>query len=230
MLLLRLTLQIVVSLVLFAGLLFVPAGTLDWWRGWVYLGVLTVLGVAGSAWLYVCNRPVLEERLGGLAQRGQPLADKLLVLLGERSTAVTVTFDPTALAPEVLERQVTKIGPAADVYSLGAILYELLKGDEERAGRISRILLRRASKLGPDSEVYARGTALYESLKWVDEQIAATVRDMLTGAEQPADDLEAICLKCLQEEPARRYATAEALADDLRRFQEGKSVSANSSG
>ena len=81
MLLLRLTLQTVISLVLFAALLFVPAGTLDWWRGWVYLGVLTVTGVAGAAWLYVYNRPVVEERLGGFVQRGQPLADKLLVLL-----------------------------------------------------------------------------------------------------------------------------------------------------
>jgi protein-S-isoprenylcysteine O-methyltransferase Ste14 len=81
MLLLRLTLWIVISLVLFAALLFIPAGTLDWWRGWVYLGTLTVMGVAGSAWLYVSNKPVVEERLGGLVQRGQPLADKLLVLL-----------------------------------------------------------------------------------------------------------------------------------------------------
>ena len=81
MLLLRLTLQIVISLVLFAALLFVPAGTLDWWHGWVYLGVLTVMGVAGAAWLYVYNKPVVEERLGGVVQRGQPLADKLLVLL-----------------------------------------------------------------------------------------------------------------------------------------------------
>jgi protein-S-isoprenylcysteine O-methyltransferase Ste14 len=81
MLLLRLTLQIVISLVLFAALLFVPAGTLDWWRGWMYLGVLTVMGVAGAAWLYVYNKPVIEERLGGVVQRGQPLADKLLVLL-----------------------------------------------------------------------------------------------------------------------------------------------------
>jgi protein-S-isoprenylcysteine O-methyltransferase Ste14 len=67
--------------VLFAALLFVPAGTLEWWRAWVYLGVLAVMGVAGSAWLYVSNKPVVEERLGGVIQRGQPLADKLLVLL-----------------------------------------------------------------------------------------------------------------------------------------------------
>src|SRR5262245_41898828 len=81
MLLLRLTFRIVISQVLFAALLFVPAGTLDWWHGWVYLGVLTVMGVAGAAWLYVSNKPVVEERLGGIVQRGQPFVDKLLVLL-----------------------------------------------------------------------------------------------------------------------------------------------------
>ncbi len=112
-----------------------------------------------------------------------------------RSGAVLGT--PSYMAPS-RPRKVRGDGAAADVYVLGAILYECLTGRPPF-------------------------------------QAATVVRDVGAGAEsEPVPprsssracraDLETICLKCLEKEPARRYATAEGLADDLRRFCEGRPV------
>jgi serine/threonine protein kinase len=102
------------------------------------------------------------------------------------------------LAPEQVEGHIERVGPAADVYGLGAILYELLTGQPAIASTTAEEALRRVRT---DKPVPPRKLGLPISR-----------------------DLQAICLRCLQKDPGRRYATAEALADDLVRWQQGEPV------
>lgn len=110
-----------------------------------------------------------------------------------RSQAVMGT--PLYMAPEQALGS-REIGPAVDVYSLGAILYECLTG-------------------GPPFRGATREQTLVQLLN--DEPI----RPMLHRPEIPAD-LEYICLKCLEKDPLQRYASAQDLAEDLRCFLAGE--------
>jgi formylglycine-generating enzyme required for sulfatase activity len=101
------------------------------------------------------------------------------------------------MAPEQAAGKVRDTGPAADVYGLGALLYECLTGRPPFDGPQHVVL---ASVLNDEPEPPSR-----------------------LGVNLPRD-LETICLKCLSKEPSRRYASAEELADDLRRFQTGEPV------
>jgi tetratricopeptide (TPR) repeat protein len=107
---------------------------------------------------------------------------------------------PAYMAPEQLSRRGEALGPACDIYALGVILYEML------AGR-------------PPFEAGSPGDLLFQ----------VTLREPISPRYwRPAlpRDLETICLKCLRKEPGERYASAAALADDLRRFLDHRPIQA----
>ncbi len=99
---------------------------------------------------------------------------------------------PSYMAPEQAGGQTRQIGPASDTYALGAILYELLTG---------RPPFKAATPL--------------ETVALVVSEEPISLSRLRPGLPR---DLETITLACLQKEPARRYPSAEALANDLARF------------
>jgi WD40 repeat protein/tRNA A-37 threonylcarbamoyl transferase component Bud32 len=158
---------------------------------------------------------ILMQRTEGRGQRTEPLTESASVfcpkitdfglakrLDGDGTDSATktgaVVGTPSYMAPEQARGQGGTVGPATDIYSLGTILYELLTG---------RVPFRAESAL--------------ETLEQV-----RTLLPVPPSRLQPKvpRDLDTICLHCMHKEPHKRYPTAAALAEDLRRFQRGEPI------
>jgi tetratricopeptide (TPR) repeat protein len=143
----------------------------------------------------------LAKRMEGLASAPaeashQADATPPLTLTGQ------VIGTPGYMSPEQATAK-RDIGPATDIYSLGALLYQLVTGRAPFAGETPTAVLRQVEESEP-------------------------VSPRLLNPSVPTD-LETICLKCLAKEPERRYAGARELGEDLRRFLVGEPIFARPS-
>jgi tetratricopeptide (TPR) repeat protein len=161
---------------------------------------------------YAHQRGVLHRDLKPanvlLDEQGQPYVSdfglaKRLQSADALTHSGTMLGTPSYMAPEQAVAS-GQVSTAADTYSLGAILYELLTGRPP------------FQALTPLEIV---GKVLHEA--------PPPPRALRPGLPR---DLEVICLKCLEKEPGRRYGSAEALADDLDRFLRGETIAARAAG
>jgi serine/threonine protein kinase/Tfp pilus assembly protein PilF len=141
--------------------------------------------------------------------KGEPhLTDFGLARLVETESAMTRTMEvlgtPSYMAPEQASGQNEQITRATDVYGLGAVLYQLLTGHPPFAG----------------------GTT-YETIKLV---LDTEPRQPRLWNRKIGRDLSAICLKCLEKDPKRRYSSARALAEDLEHWLKHEPIHAKRSG
>jgi protein-S-isoprenylcysteine O-methyltransferase Ste14 len=85
---------VVFNVAFYALLLFVPAGTLHWWRAWVFLGVTVAVMVVAIFSILPDNSGLFSERARGVIQKGQPLWDRILVILVVVSYVGQIVFIP----------------------------------------------------------------------------------------------------------------------------------------
>ncbi|MBL8821458.1 MAG: protein kinase [Planctomycetia bacterium] len=144
-----------------------------------------------------------------MTKQGEPkIADFGLVKNLEGDSQQTQTGDvvgsPSYMSPEQASGMVKSIGPSTDIYSLGAILYQCLTG---------RPPFQTSDPM--------------QTLMAVISNDPVPVRQLIPGTPR---DINTICMKCLEKQPGKRYATAGALAGDLQRFLNGETILARPAG
>ena len=134
---------------------------------------------------------------------GEPLVSdfglaKWLEPTGHLTRTPTVFGTPGYIAPEQVNGSAGKLTPVADVYSLGAVLFDLLTGQPPFTGE--------------------------HALKTIQQATQKPAPKLRTLAPALDRDLETICAKCLERDPRARYRSASELADDLERWLHGRSI------
>jgi TolB-like protein/predicted Ser/Thr protein kinase len=135
--------------------------------------------------------------------RGEPLVSdfglaKWLDTPGDLTHTLTIFGTPGYIAPEQANGSAAKLTPAADVYSLGAILFNLFTGRPPFLGEHALAVIQQAAT-----------------------KPAPKLRSLAPALDR---DLETICAKCLEREPNARYRSAGDLAEDLERWLEGRHI------
>ena len=134
---------------------------------------------------------------------GEPLVSdfglaKWLDASSDVTRTLTVFGTPGYIAPEQVAGPAANLKPTADVYSLGAILYDLLAGRPPFLGEHALAVIRQAA-----------------------EKPAPKLRSIVSGIDR---DVETICARCLEREQSVRYSSAGDLAQDLERWLEGRTI------
>jgi eukaryotic-like serine/threonine-protein kinase len=134
---------------------------------------------------------------------GEPLVSdfglaKWLDVTSDLTHTLTIFGTPGYIAPEQVKGSAANVSPASDVYSLGAILFNLLTGRPPFLGEHALAVIQQAS-----------------------EKSAPKLRTLAPTLDR---DLETICAKCLEREPNARYHSAGDLAEDLERWLEGRHI------
>jgi eukaryotic-like serine/threonine-protein kinase len=159
--------------------------------------LMSVRNAATAGSMSLSGAPLAEQVYGVPKIADFGLAKRLEEESGQtRSGAILGT--PSYMAPEQAEGMSKEVGPFADQYALGAMLYEFLTGRPP-----------------------FQGATIWETLDMV-----RTTEPVPPTRLQPKipRDLETICLKALQKEPQKRYESCGAMADDLRRFLQGEPI------
>jgi protein-S-isoprenylcysteine O-methyltransferase Ste14 len=114
----KIIVAILYNIAIFGGLLFLPAGTLEWWRAWMFLGIVFVGTVVTMVGVFRNNEDLLNERSKLPVQQGQPLVDKILVVL-----ILALFFGVIVFIPLDVLRFHLLGKPGAVVSSLGLLLF-----------------------------------------------------------------------------------------------------------
>src|SRR5436309_1950747 len=168
---------------------------------------LQLMAKVARATEYAHGRGILHRDLKPgnilLDHRGEPMVSdfglaKWIDANKDLTKSLTTFGTPGYIAPEQAERTADDLSPAADVYSLGAILFDLLTGRPPFLGANALSVIRQAS-----------------------ETTAPKLRSLAHSHDR---DLETICARCLERDPKARYQSAGDLATDLERWLDGRPI------